>query len=61
MTSSEKSVPIPDHIDWFMWRVLSSDRLQVSRVELLTCWTLEDVLDAHEVLDLYLEAGRGAE
>jgi hypothetical protein len=37
--------------DWFLWRLLSSKFLSVSLQEVEEFWSIEDVADAHEVLD----------
>lgn len=41
-----------------MWRVLSSDKMSVSLLELETTWTMADVWDANEVLDMHDDAVR---
>lgn len=39
-----------------MWRILSSERFAVSSIaEILNTWTMEDVVDAHMVLDMFQE------
>lgn len=39
-----------------MWRIVASPRFSVSSPgELLTTWSLEDLYDAHAVLDMYDE------
>jgi hypothetical protein len=43
-------------VDWFLERILVSERYTVSRRELETYWTIEDVLSAHQVLDAIDEA-----
>lgn len=35
-----------------MWRVLSSERYSVTKYELENGWTLDDVMDANDVLDM---------
>lgn len=45
------SVKLPAYVDWEVWRVVTSDRIQVGLNELLERWSLEDVWDAHAVLD----------
>lgn len=47
---------IPDHLDWTTWRIVSSERLKAGLVEVETQWSLDDVWDAHEVLDLHEES-----
>lgn len=41
---------VPAHIDWFVWRVIRARYATLT--ELRESWTLLDVLDAHELLDL---------
>ena len=36
-----------------MWRLVASERLSASLVEIEERWTMIDVMDAHDVLDLY--------
>lgn len=44
-----------------MWRIVSSERFSVSNPnEILTQWSMEDLLDAHLVLGLYEELERKA-
>jgi hypothetical protein len=46
-------------VDWELWRVLSSPRFSVSSPgEILYGWSLEDLHDAHAVLDMYEELDR---
>jgi hypothetical protein len=44
---------VPAAVDWWFWRLLASERLTVSLAELEERWSMTDVLDAHEVLDMY--------
>ena len=46
------TVKIPDEINWEVWRIVSSERYSASLVEVETLWSLDDLLDAHMVLDL---------
>lgn len=39
-------------MDWYIWRVLTAEKLTVSMADLHTTWSLEDLADAHDVLDL---------
>jgi len=42
-----------------VWRILSSERFTVSSVsEIMNTWTMEDVVDAHLVLDMFQELER---
>lgn len=43
---------MPEHLDWYIWRVLTAERLTVTLTELKTSWTLLDLADAHDALDL---------
>ncbi len=45
------SVPLPVDIDWELWRLLTDPRVHASKREIEEEWTLDDVLDAHAVLD----------
>lgn len=47
------SIRIPPHIDWQTWRIAASPRFSSSLVEIETQWTMTDVHDAHDVLDIY--------
>lgn len=50
--SSESRTEISlQNADWFLWRLLSSKFLSVSLQEVEEFWSIEDVADAHEVLD----------
>lgn len=35
------------------WRIVSSERFNVSLYELENGWTLDQVMDAHDVLDMF--------
>jgi len=54
------TVPIPVGLDWEIWRLLTDPRIHASKREIETDWTLDDVLDAHEALDVRDEAERRA-
>lgn len=43
---------VPRHLDWYRWRLLSSPFLTVTMHELETHWTIDDVADAHDALDV---------
>lgn len=53
-----KSVPVPAHLveDWPVWRIVSRQMATLHEIE--SFWSLGDVLDANEVLDLMDEAAR---
>jgi hypothetical protein len=42
----------PEPYDWYIWRIITSDKMTVSLTELKTTWSLEDLADAHDSLDL---------
>jgi hypothetical protein len=44
---------VPEHLDWQIWRIAAADRFSASLNEIEERWSLSDVLDAHEVLDMY--------
>ncbi len=46
---------MPAHIDWFLWRIFCSPRYQSSLTEIEALWSLDDMLDAHDVLDMFDE------
>lgn len=46
----------PDHLDWFIWRLVLAQIVTLK--ELDTHWSVVDMLDAHESLDLQEEAER---
>lgn len=48
-------------MDWFFWRIVTSDKIRVGLVEIETQWTIDDVLDAHLVLDALESAEAEAE
>ena len=51
---------IPEHIDWNAHRIASSQRYSTSLKEIEWEWSIDDVWDANEVLDLYEEMERKA-
>ena len=54
------SVRLPPGVDWLIWRVVMSDSIHVGLQEVETYWSLEDLLDAHELLDAFQDAQRKA-
>ena len=45
---------MPEGLDWEIWRIISSPRFSVpSPATILTEWSMEDLVDAHLVLDLF--------
>jgi hypothetical protein len=42
---------VPEQLDWYIWRVLTSEHLTVTLTELKTTWSLLDLADAHDALD----------
>lgn len=53
-----KSVPVPAHLveDWPVWRIVSRQMATLQEIE--SSWSLADVFDANDVLDLMDEAAR---
>lgn len=51
-------VDIPNHIDWFTWRVVKEGMGTLTDVE--TKWSITDVLDCHIILDAFQDAERKA-
>ena len=49
------TVKIPPGLDWEVWRVVSSPRINASLVEVETLWSYDDLLAAHDALDLWEE------
>lgn len=45
-------MPVPEGLDWYIWRVLTSDKLHVTLTELKTSWSLLDLAEAHDALDV---------
>jgi hypothetical protein len=61
---------VPDGVDWDVHRVLTSGKYPgASLAEIRDMWTIDDLLDAHDVIDALeaaeadavIEARRGAE
>lgn len=42
----------PADTNWLLARLVLSDKIKDSRIDIETKWTLSDVLEAHEWLDL---------
>lgn len=38
-------------MDWFVWRLVVHPRIQETKEEIEGTWTLEDVENAHQILD----------
>ena len=51
-------VKIPEHIDWNAHRIASSSQYSCGLAEIETLWSVTDVWDANEVLDLIEEQAR---
>lgn len=49
----------PAHLDWFTWRLVLANAATL--MELDTYWSVVDMMDAHEALDLQDEAMRLAQ
>lgn len=43
---------MPDGLDWWQWRLLTSNRLSVTMTELAEVYSLPDAEQAHLALDL---------
>lgn len=47
---------MPEGVDWEIFRILTSQRFSVtSPSQILNEWTLEELVDAHLVLDMFEE------
>jgi len=44
-------------VDWFIWRIVVAERFKASLAEIEGAWSLDDLVDAHALLDA-LEAAR---
>lgn len=49
---------IPDGIDWDIHRIATSGRYAEQLTTIQTQWSLDDLYEAHEVLDMYDELDR---
>jgi len=49
------SIAVPECIDWDIHRVATSARYRSGLVEIQTAWSLDDLYEAHDVLDMYDE------
>ena len=47
------SIPVPDRVDWDIHRIATSRHYSTSLVEIQTEWSLDDLYEAHDVLDMY--------
>jgi hypothetical protein len=50
------TIKIPDGVDWFAWRVLTSPKMTVSLHEMSEFWSFEDLFHANDLLDVLEEA-----
>lgn len=48
----------PDGIDWDVHRIAASGRYADSLITIQTQWSLDDLYEAHDVLDMYDELER---
>ena len=48
-----RTAPLPEDVDWWIHRIASSTKYSSGLIEIQTQWSLLDVLDAHQVLDVY--------
>ncbi|MCB0912465.1 MAG: hypothetical protein KDB60_12695 [Propionibacteriaceae bacterium] len=44
---------MPEGLEWDVWRVVTSERINVDLVTLQTQWTMLDVLNANVALDVH--------
>lgn len=44
----------PPDLDWFVWRLVLSESISDSLVQILNEWTLDQAADAHDALN-YME------
>ena len=53
-------VDIPAHLkdEWTIWRVASSNKFSDSLIDIETLWSLDDLCDANDVLDVLEELER---
>jgi hypothetical protein len=42
---------LSEDVDWFVWKLVTHPRLNVSLAEIETHWSLDDMLSAHESVD----------
>ena len=49
---------IPAHIRWEIHRVVTSEQYKASLIEVQRDWSIDDVMDANEVLDLFEKLSR---
>ena len=52
--SGSDGVKVPEYLDWFIWRLVISGK--ATKEELETQYTILDMLDLHDALDLDREA-----
>ena len=48
---------IPEHVDWEIHRIATSEHYRVSPHEIRTCWMWREVLEANAVIDAFEAAG----
>lgn len=52
---------VPESIEWYIWRPVFSDHVKhVSKHEIDTCWSIIDLLECHELIDIHEELDRRA-
>ena len=56
----ESGVEVPDHIHWPIWRVVLNEHMAVGLIEVETQWSLNDLCDANDLLDLIEEQEKKA-
>lgn len=54
-------MPVPEDVEWFLWRpVFSPHAGHVSKAEIDERWSVLDLLDCHQLIDVHVEMDRRA-
>lgn len=61
MSGDGNGEPLPEEIDWWIHRVATSDVYSDPLHVIQWQWTIDDLLDAHIVLDAYHRARKRAD
>lgn len=56
-----RKLELSEEVDWWIWRIVTSDRIRGDLISIQTEWSIDDVLDAHFVLNAFAEAEADAE
>jgi hypothetical protein len=48
------TVKVPEHLDWYVWRIVLAKIATLREIE--EHWSLSDLLDAQDALDLQMRA-----